>query len=133
MDPAALIVSALVAGLTAGLTDTAKTAVKEAYDALKDQLQKRLADHPDAAQALAGVEKKPDSAPRQEVLKEELVNLKIEKDADLLTLAQSLLETLKADGAETGKYHVTISHSQGIAIGDQAQVVQKPTAKPTNN
>jgi hypothetical protein len=66
MDPATLIVSALVAGPT----DTAQSTVKDSREALKDQLQKRLTGNPDALQALSVAEKKPDSALRQEILKE---------------------------------------------------------------
>jgi hypothetical protein len=123
MEPVELIVTALVAGMSSGLAETTKTAIQDTYYALKAHLQKATSTHVDATQALANVENKPDSPARQAVLKEELINLKLDQDTDLLELAKKLLETFEQTGAQTGKYAVHIQHSQGIAIGDGAQVV----------
>jgi hypothetical protein len=124
MDPISLVVAALVAGLVAGLTDTAKAAVKDTYDALKARLQKKVESKDDAKEALSSLEKKPDSEPRQAVLKEELAGLEIEKDTELLTLAKTLLEKLDEKGAQAGKYNITIGSATGVVIGDHAKVEQ---------
>jgi primosomal replication protein N len=124
MDPVSLIVSALIGGLTAGLTDTAKAATKDMYDALKARLMKKAEANEDAQDAIAKIEKQPDSKARQELLKEELAKLPLDKDEELLRLAQSLLNALKESGDRAGKYNVDVQNSQGIVVGDNANVNQ---------
>jgi primosomal replication protein N len=124
MDPVSLIVSALVGGLTAGLTETAKAATKDMYDALKARLIKKAEKNEDAQDAIAKVEKQPESKARQELLKEELGKLSIDDDDELLKLAQSLLDSLKESGDKGGKYKVDVQNSQGIVVGDNANVTQ---------
>jgi outer membrane protein assembly factor BamB/primosomal replication protein N len=124
MDPVTLVVSALLGGLAAGLTDTAKAATKDMYDALKARLMKKAEANEDAQDAIAKVEKQPESKARQELLKEELGKLPLENDEDLLKLAQSLLDALKEPGDKAGKYNVDIQKSQGIVVGDHSNVTQ---------
>jgi outer membrane protein assembly factor BamB len=124
MDPVTLVVSAMIAGLTAGLTDTAKTATKDLYDALKARLMKKAETNEDAQDAIAKIEKQPDSKARQELLKEELGKLSFDNDEELLKLAQSLLEMLKETEGKPGKYTIDIQNSQGIVVGDNADVTQ---------
>lgn len=124
MDPIALIVSALVGGLTTGLTDTVKAATKDIYDALKSRLIKKAEKSEDAQDAIAKVEKQPDSKARQELLKEELGKLPLDNDDELLKLAQSLLDVLKKSDDKSGKYNLDIQNSQGIVVGDNSNVTQ---------
>ena len=124
MDPVTLIVSALLGGLTAGLTDTATAATKDLYNALKSRLMRKVEKNEDAQDAIAKVEKQPDSKARQELLKEELAKLELDKDDELLKIANSLLEALKASGGSSGKYDVDIHDSQGIVVGDHSSVTQ---------
>jgi outer membrane protein assembly factor BamB/primosomal replication protein N len=124
MDPVTLVVSALIGGLTAGLTDTAKAATKDMYDALKARLMKKAETNEDAQDAIAKVEKQPDSKARQELLKEELEKLSLDDDEDLLKIAQSLLDALKESDDKVGKYNVDVQNSQGIVIGDNPNVTQ---------
>jgi len=124
MDPVTLVVSALIGGLTAGLTDTAKAATKDMYDALKARLMKKAETNEDAQDAIAKVEKQPESKARQELLKEELGKLSLDNDEELLKLAQSLLDALKESSDKAGKYNVDVQNSQGIVIGDNPNVTQ---------
>ena len=124
MDPVTLVVSALVAGLTAGVTDTAKTAVKDMYASLKARVLKNAEEHEEVQAALEKVENKPESAARQAVLKEELAEVSVGADKELLELAKTLLEKIDPQGAQSGKYNVTITDAQGVVIGDHAQVEQ---------
>jgi hypothetical protein len=57
-------------------------------------------------------------------LKEELGKLPIDHDEELLKLAQSLLDALKESGEKAGKYNVDVQNSQGIVVGDNANVTQ---------
>ena len=124
MDPVTLIVSALVGGLAAGLTDTAQAATKDIYDALKARLMKKAEKNEDAKDAIVKVEKQPDSKARHELLKEELGKMEFDQDDELLKLAQSLLNALKESGGKGRKYNVDIQDSQGIVVGDNADVTQ---------
>ncbi len=130
MDPVTMVVSALVGGLLAGLSSVAEKAVGELFEAFKVRLRAKVADKPDAAQALAAVESKPESQPRQAVLKEELEHLEIPKDSELLELAQEVLKHADPAGVAAGKYAVLISGGQGITVGDHANVKQVFNAPP---
>lgn len=130
MDPISLVVAALVAGLTAGVTDTAKTAITDMYQAFKARLMPKVESNEDAQSALVALEKKPDSEGRQLALKEELSNLQVEKDTELVHLAQTLLEQLDQKGAQSGKYVITIQNAQGTVIGDKNTVRQDFTNRP---
>jgi DNA helicase TIP49 (TBP-interacting protein) len=130
MDPISLVVAALVAGLTAGVTDTAKTAVMDMYQAFKARLMPKVESNEDAQSALVALEKKPDSEGRQLSLKEELISLKVDKDEELVRLAQAFLEQLDQKGAQSGKYVITIQNAQGTVIGDKNTVRQNFTNRP---
>jgi outer membrane protein assembly factor BamB len=124
MDPVTLIVSALVGGLTTGLKDTAKSATKDIYEALKSHLVKKAEKNEDAQDAIVKIERQPESKARQELLKEELGKLELDKDDELLRLAQSLLDALKSSEGNSGKFKVDVQNSQGIVIGDNTNVTQ---------
>lgn len=128
MDPVTLIVAALVAGLTAGVTDVAKAAVKDTYTMFRERLHKGVAVSNVAQEALAGVERRPDSKGWQEELQRELSALEVAQDGELVRLAQVILNELDPQGARAGKYHVTITGSQNIVIGDKAKVDQQAGA-----
>lgn len=130
MDPISLVVAALVAGLTAGVTNTAKTAVMDMYQAFKARLMPKVESNEDAQSALVALEKKPDSEGRQLALKEELSNLQVEKDSELVLLAQTFLEQVDQKGAEAGKNVITLQNAQGIVIGDRNTVRQNFTNHP---
>lgn len=125
MDPITLVVSALAAGIAAGLTNVSKAAVKDTYEAFKARLKKKVEGHEDAQEALASVEKKPESENRQGVLKEELAELGIEKDEELIRLAKTIMEKLDVKGAQAGKYIINIADSQGIVIANRAEKVEQ--------
>lgn len=124
MDEVTLIVSAVVAGLTTAATDVTKMAVKDTYELFMNRLKKKVEDKEDAQEALAGVEKKPESEARQAVLKEELAEMDVERDEELIRLAQRFLAQVDREGAQSGKYNVSITGGQGFVIGDNAQVEQ---------
>jgi len=129
MDPVTIVVSALVAGLITGTTEMAKTAVIDIYESLKKSLSNKTEGNDDARAALVAIEKKPESEARQNVLKEELAKLNLEKDAELIQLAKSILEHLDHAGAQAGKYNITIQNAQGVVIGDRNKIKQSFTSK----
>jgi primosomal replication protein N len=119
IDLVSVIVSALIHGLTVIQADTS-----DLYAAFKARLRKEVEGNEDAQDAMTKVEKQPASKARQELLKEELGKLALEQDEELLQLAQSLLDELKRSSDQPGKYNVDVQNSQGIVVGDNANVTQ---------
>ena len=122
MDPITLIVTAIVAGVAAAAKPTAEQAVKDAYAGLKELIRRRFADDGDVTAALAQVEKKPESAGRQETLKEELADAGAGQDADVLEAAKELLALLEAHGAGPAQ-SATADHGSAAATGRSAAAV----------
>ncbi len=122
MDPTVLILSALTSGATAALSETVETVVKDAYQGLKTLIQKKFAGKPKAEMVLEEHAKEPETwnKPLEKVLREEGAD----QDGEILQAAERLLELIQAQSKTGGKYDVRISGSQGIVIGDNAQVEQ---------
>ena len=121
MDPATVVVTALVAGAVAAAKDVAAQAVKDGYAALKGLVVRKFGSKPDVADAVQKVEQKPDSKGRQETLKEGLTAAGADKDEELLKQAQALLDLLKQhDPATLATYSATLTGSGAIAQGTGA-------------
>ena len=105
MDPITLILAALVAGTAKAAGDAAP----DAYNGLKVLIQKKFADQPKpeadkAAMVLEEHEKDPETyaAP----LKKNLVAAGIDQDAEILKVAQTLLEQLKSQDPAAGSVNI---------------------------
>ncbi len=127
MDP---ITTAIIAGAAAGATKVATQAVADAYNALKELLKKKLGAQSEVVKAVENVEAKPDSAGRKETLKEEVTAAKADQDAELVKVAQALLDKLNAQpgGAQmiqqaTGSY---IAQASGGSTATVSVNVPKP-------
>ncbi|MEO7703418.1 MAG: hypothetical protein ABIV92_02135 [Thermoflexales bacterium] len=123
MDPITLIVTAMVAGAAEAAKPSAAQAIKDGYAGLKALILRKLGGAPNAADAndaIEKVEKKPENAPRQEVLQDELKIAGVDEDAEILKLATSLLEAAKGSGASTMTYTATLTGSGAIAQGTRA-------------
>ena len=88
MDP---IATAVIAALAA----VSKDVIGDSYNALKSALKKKFGADSDLVDAVDGLEKKPDSKPRQDIVKEEVELAKANEDPELVQLAQALMECLK--------------------------------------
>lgn len=86
MEPISLILAALAAGATGAAKDTAGTAVKDAYESLKALIKKKFAEKgkTDDSDIVDKHEKKPDSEGVKTLLKEELLEAKIDRDAEVI-------------------------------------------------
>jgi hypothetical protein len=119
MDPVSLVVAAVIAGASAALKDTASDAVKGAYRELRVLLRRRFEGNQAAQGALEKVERDPDNW--RELLEEQLRHAAV-ADEELVRAARSLLARADPEGAQTGKYNVTITGSRGIIVGDGTHV-----------
>lgn len=106
MEPISLIVAALVAGLTADATEYTRPTALDGYQAFRARLWAKVEASEEAKVTFIALEKKPDSEGRQHSMKTELVNLGVEKDGELIHLAQTLLQQLDQKGTQSGKYLV---------------------------
>ncbi len=111
MDP-------ITTALAGGLTDTGKKLIIDAYDALKAALRQKYGLTSDLANAVAQLEQKPDSGSRRGVVQEEVAAAGADKDADLLALAQALLDRLKEQpGGQTVAQQTAIGRNIAQAAG----------------
>ena len=120
MEP---ITAAIVAALASGVGSVTNTAIKDAYSALKIKLTDILSSDSDAVDALQSLEKKPDSAGRQNVLNEELLQANVEQSAEIKQLLKHLLEILSQ--TESGKEALSkynISADKIGVVGDNTQI-----------
>ena len=122
MDPLTLIVTAIVAGVAAAAKPTAEQAVKDAYAGLKALIQRKFGSQGDVAPALDQVEHKPESAGRQEMLKEELDEAGAGQDADVVEAAKKLLALLQPQGADQSQV-ATATDGSAAATGRGAAAV----------
>jgi hypothetical protein len=127
MDPLAFIVTAIVAGAAVAAKDTAAQAVKDAYEGLKTLIKRKFGGEPNAGDldaAMRQVEKKPEDQSRQNVLKDELQAAKVDQDADVIKLAQALVEVVRQrEPAAMQNVHVSVTGSGAAAVGPGAQAV----------
>jgi hypothetical protein len=129
MDPVTLIVAALTAGATTGVGDTAATAVKDAYQGLKELLSARFSGKKTAEVALAEHEADPQTW--QAPLTKELVKTGADTDPSVIELAQRLMALLDEAGSSTGKYSVDLRGAQGTQVGDHNRQLNQFSAPPT--
>jgi hypothetical protein len=129
LDPVTLIVAALTAGAAAGIGDTATTAVKDAYQGLKELLSARFSGKNSAEIALAEHESDPQTwaAP----LVKELLASGADTDPGVLEVAQRLLALVDQEGGSAGKYTVDLRGAQGAQVGDHNRQLNQFPAPPT--
>lgn len=117
MDPVSLVVAALSAGAGAVAKDTVSLAVKDAYAGLKTMILARAKDTVEAEKALGVAENDP--AAEKPALAELVASSDADKDPNLLSAAQRVLQLLSSEQQVSGKFNVQISGSaQGQQIGD---------------
>ena len=134
MDPITLLWTAIVSGATAAATQTLLDApVRAAYAKLKALVMPKMDQLPDLVDALRQLDAKPDSKPRQGVLREELASAAqahptLLTDPDLLTAATHLLTLLSQAG------HPTVTAGErGVAIGGAVTNSQISTGDHSRN
>ncbi len=119
MEAVSMILTALAAGAVSALQDTAATAVKDAYQGLRTLIEKKFGDQPKGAELVEEYTNDPDTW--EKPLAKELEKVGAEQDEQILQAAKQLLEMLQTQ-PEGGKYNVQVSDSQGVVVGEHAQV-----------
>lgn len=107
MEPLSLIIAALGAGAIAAAKDTAETAVKDAYQLLKGLIKKKLEGD---AFGQGIVDAKPEEIEQvQGLLKDKLSKAGVDRDEEIIKLAQELLKQEKPEEFKAGKYNSQIA------------------------
>ena len=90
------IAAAIAAGALSAEKKAGEQVVADSYDRLKSLLKSKCGARSKTLKAVADFEATPWSRGRQGVLEEEVLLAKADKDAELLDLAQQLLNAVKA-------------------------------------
>jgi hypothetical protein len=127
MDPiTTAIVAAVSAGAISGLTEANKTAIADAYSRLKNLLANKFGRDSEVVQAVKGLETKPSSSARKELLAEEIAAVRAEQDAEIQTQAMHMLTLVRAESRAPGKFSIQNNALvQGQNIGDYQQITQQ--------
>ena len=98
MDPlSAAIIAAVTTGLAKGAGDVAQKLLVDGYQRLKALLARRFGNGSEIVQAVQGLEARPDSAARRDLVVEEVQRSGAGKDEELLTAARDLLARIQED------------------------------------
>jgi hypothetical protein len=110
MDP-------ISAALLAAITNLAEPAVRDAYEALKSLLIRRLGPGSKPVAAVESLEQKPESAGRAQVVEEEIRDSNLLNDAELVQAAAQLLELVKRSGSTRQSVQQTVKGDRNIVSG----------------
>ena len=110
MDP-------ITGAIVAGLSKFAEPAVKDAYEALKALIVRKLGPDAEVTKAVKALEASPGSAGRREVLTEEMKNAAADKDAELLRLAEVLGEKMRTLTGATQKVQQNVRGDHNVISG----------------
>lgn len=113
MDPASLVVQALVTGAAAGLGGAASTAVTDSYQALKEALGNRLSGR--ALEQIGVLERRP-TAPAEGLVRELAVTGAV--DTEVMEHAQRLLVLLNPAPAHLSTGGIDLSQAKGVQVGN---------------
>ncbi len=118
MEPVTtVILSALAAGAAAGVTEAGRKLAVDGYEALKAALKARFGADSELADAVAGLEKHPESDGRKQTLHEEIVAAKADEDPELAELARVLLDRIESQPG--GAQHIQNAVGNYIAQADR--------------
>jgi tetratricopeptide (TPR) repeat protein len=90
-----LITQSILAALAPDLPDSVRGASSIPYETLKGALRQKFGPESELIDALQRLERKPDSTARLDWFREEITTAKANQDAELLALAQQLLQILE--------------------------------------
>jgi hypothetical protein len=110
MDP-------ITTAIIASLAKLSEPVIKDSYNALKNLIVSKFGKGHDLAKAVEDVEKKPDSVGRKETLREEIAASEIDKDEEILKVANALIEKLKAQPGGQQVIQQTVSGNQNVFSG----------------
>jgi hypothetical protein len=132
MDPiTAAIVAAVSTGAIGGLTEISKTTLTDVYGKLKALLVKKFGHESDVVQAIEQVEAKPASPARRATLVEEVAAVQADHDAELLQIAQAVLQALQLPLENAG--HIQTATGNYITQADRGSSASIDIGSPPSS
>lgn len=116
MDPISLAIIGALAKLS-------EQAIKDGYEGLKALIVRKFGAESDVAKAVENVEKKPDSAARKEMLKEEVAASKADQDHELAQAATALIDVIKTKPGGAQVLQTAIGN-QNIQVAGDSNTIQ---------
>jgi hypothetical protein len=107
----------ITTALVAALGKLAEPAVKDAYDALKALIVRKLGGKHPVVDAVDRLEKKPESGGRRETLGEEIAGSAAAADAEIIAAARALLENVKKHGGGQEIVQQNVTGNRNIFSG----------------
>ncbi len=118
MDPiTTAIIAAIATGVTGGATKVGQQAIVDAYTSIKGLLKKKFGEQSEVVKSVEGLEAKPDSTARKDLLKEEVAAAKADQDSDIRKAAQDLLDKISTQ--PDGEKHIQQAIGSYIAQADR--------------
>lgn len=114
MDP-------VTTAITAALANLGATAVKDAYAGLKELLVRKFGATSGVAEAVGGVEARPESDARKAVLAEEMVAARAGDDEEIAHAAATLLAAVQKHGSSAVSVQQTV-HGDGNVFSGTGNV-----------
>ena len=125
---------ALELGAISGLNEATKSAVGDAYKRLKSAIHNRCGVGSDPAEALQGLEAKPKSDARRQVVLEELIDAKVDVDKQIDSATRDLLTLLESVSPSTQMTQVALGVGIAQAVnGSAANVWVHPSPQPSKD
>ena len=122
MDPISLILSALATGAA----KTAGSVAQDAYNGLKALIKRKFDSQGKSGSVtiLDKYEEKPEKT--KPLLEDELIEAGVDKDEEIIKLAQKLLEKLSPQEAAEGRFNIQISGGkvQGLTQQNTGNITQ---------
>lgn len=116
MDPITMaLVAALSTGLVSGITKIGESLVGDTYNAIKTALSKRFGANGKVSQAVNGLESNPKSARAQEALSKSLAEKGADRDPELTSLAQKLIQTVNQINQQAGNQAIQIGQGNTVS------------------
>jgi histidinol dehydrogenase len=119
MDP-------ITTAITAALAHLGASAVKDAYAGLKALLVRKFGAESRVAEAVDGVEARPDSEGRKTVLAEELAAARAADDEEIIRAAGALAAAVEAQGGPAVSVQQTVHGDGNVFSGTGNVSVQRP-------
>jgi hypothetical protein len=117
MDPVTtVIMAALTAGSLSGITEVGKNVISDAYQGFKALIERKFGGESAITQAIAALEKNPESKGRQITLAEEVSSSKVDHDPDILEAANKLIAEIERQPGGR-QVIVTVKGSRSVGIG----------------
>jgi hypothetical protein len=125
MDPiTTAIIAAVSAGAAAGTTEVGKKAILDAYNGLKNLIQRKVGTDSEVVKAITSLEGEPESQECIAVLQEKVKSAKALNDEEVIKTAKALLEMVGPKQASVSKFSQQAQTMHGPVQAEHVTLTQ---------